>query len=80
MPIFRHSWTDRVYILDDVLKGWVRAEVGEDVFVVEQRVDEVGVVVHGIAQTRVYDLQHHPDHLLQYSQVLHLDEMNNDNQ
>ena len=46
--------------------------MGEDVLVVEQGVDQVGVVVESVTQTRVDDLQHHTDDLLQNRQVLHL--------
>ena len=46
--------------------------MGEDVLVVEQGVDQVGVVVESMTQTRVDDLQHHADDLLQNRQVLHL--------
>ena len=71
-----HTQTDRethsVYILDDVLEGGMGPEGGEEAALVQQGVDQVGVVVQRVGQTGVDNLQHHAQNLLQHAQVLHL--------
>ena len=47
-------------------------EGGEEAALVQQGVDQVGVVVQRVGQTGVDNLQHHAQHLLQHAQVLHL--------
>lgn len=51
-------------------------ELLEQITLVEQRIHQVGVVVEGVGQAGVDDLQHHPDHLLNHIQVLCLQERN----
>lgn len=48
----------------------MRAELLEQLPLVEQSVHEVGVVMQRITQTGVYDLQQHADHLLDHTEVL----------
>lgn len=66
--------THRVQVLHDVLEGGVGAELLKELPLVQQRIDQVGVVVEGVAQAGVDDLQHHADHLLNHIQVLGLGE------
>lgn len=52
----------------------MRPELLKELPLVEQRVDQVGVVVEGVAQAGVDDLQHHANHLFNHVQVLGLGE------
>ena len=45
------------------------SELCEEISLVQQRVDEVGVVLERCGQCRVDDLQNHSDHLLQHIQI-----------
>ena len=68
----RQRETHSVYVLYDVLEGRVGPEGGKETALVQQGVDQVGVVVQRVGQTGVDNLQHHAQHLLQHAQVLHL--------
>ncbi len=52
----------------------MRSELLEQLPLVEQRVQQVWVVMERVTQTGVYDLQHHSDHLLDDVQILSLRE------
>lgn len=64
----------RVQVLHDILEGRMRSELLEELPLVEQRVQQVWVVMERVTQTGVYDLQHHSDHLLDDVQILSLRE------
>ena len=53
----------------EVLEGGAGHEGLEEVLLVEERVDEVGVVLDLRDETRVDDLQDHAQHLLQHGHV-----------
>ncbi len=68
------STSHRVEVLHDILEGRMRSELFEQLPLVEQRVQQVWVVMERVTQTGVYDLQHHSDHLLDDVQILSLRE------
>lgn len=66
--------THCVQVLHDVLEGGVGPELLKELPLVQQRIDQVGVVVERVAQAGVDDFQHHADHLFNHIQVLGLGE------
>lgn len=68
------SVSHRVKVLHDILERGMRAKLFEQFSLIEQRVQQVRVVMEGITQTGVYNLQHHSDHLLDDIQILSLRE------
>ena len=48
------------------------AKYGEEFLLVEERVDEIGIQVERVGQTRIDDFQYHAHHFVDYGQIVHL--------
>ena len=70
VEVVREARDDRVDVLYDVLEVGMIAELQVDVLVIEQRVDEVGIVVQIVRQAAVDYLEKHAHQLVNYCQVL----------
>ena len=66
--------THRVDVLHDVLERGVRSKLLKKLPLIQQGVDQVGVVVQGVGQAGVDYLQHHADDLLNHTQILSLED------